>query len=84
MKLILLQGRHFRESGNDGHTRDRLKLAPLSLGPDLPARKRLDELGVIRQPTSGRLNSSSRKTNDSYGRPVACRRPISQVRFAEI
>src|SRR5208282_1326137 len=27
-------------------------------------------------------DSSSRKTNDSLGRPVACRRPISQVRFA--
>src|ERR1700675_1819086 len=51
---------------------------------DLSARKPLDELGVIHQRVSGRLNSSSRKTNDSYGRPVACRRPISQVRFAEM
>ena len=50
---------------------------------DLSARKLLDELLVI-QPASGRLSSSSRKTNDSYGRPVACRRPISQVRFAEM
>jgi hypothetical protein len=51
---------------------------------DLSARKCLDELGVIRQAAPGRLNSSSRKINDSYGRPVACRRPISQVRFAEM
>jgi len=43
----------------------------------------VDEPGVIRYPASGRLSSSSRKINDSYGRPVACRRPISQVRFAE-
>ena len=31
----------------------------------------------------GRVDSSSRYTNDSYGRPVACRRPISQVRLAD-
>lgn len=37
----------------------------------------------LRGPSGGRLSSSSKKTNDSYGRPVACRSPISQVLFAE-